>query len=192
MGTKYKKGQILNVDLQKIDCDTKALYGEHRVVVLHHKPSPYNVTLVAPVTTASSLQERGNIPNTYVPLLRHNYPMLLHHDSYVCLDAVVAIDSDKLNQYSKGSFKIDATLSDDDMLDLDMKLVLKFELDNYLDICVKENIKEVVLYIDDCIKESVSKLHKIIKEEEVLVLTIDVFKEFMSEIKETYKIKENV
>lgn len=188
MSTNLKKGQILNLNIKLKSKDSKILSGEHRVVVLHQKPSPYNIVIVAPITTAESLKKRNKIPDTYVKLDENDYLGILEHESYIMLDAIMSVDLLELENYIKSNKVINANLNDEDLFKLDAKIILKFELDKVVNRLVEENVKEVISYIDDYIKIAIEKLHNIIQDKETLNKTVDTFGSFIIDIKKQYKI----
>ncbi|HEY5588013.1 MAG TPA: type II toxin-antitoxin system PemK/MazF family toxin [Candidatus Paceibacterota bacterium] len=196
----YKKGQLLTYDFPKrktaIIKDSKVLCEFHRVVVLHQRPTPYDVVLVAPITKASSLSTKGSIPPNYVSLKKDDYPMFLDVDSYINLDMIIPVDLNELQDFYKGTskIKINATLNDLDLIELDYKIVITYELDKLIKKEVSESLEyeflNVITFIDKNIKEKIRKIVSKVNDYGLLNEIFDVLDTLINEIKENY-IKPN-
>lgn len=189
MSIKLKKGQFCKYDFKKYDKESKLLDGKHFAVILHTTNTPYNVALVAPITKAEALKSRDQIPDTYVELKCEKYNAVLTCDSYIDLDMILAVDLDNLECIYKGSLRVDSSLDNDDLVELDIKLVLKYELDKHFQNAITEEVKTIVEYIDDYIKNAIEKVTEIIKDSETLQQITNILISMVKEIKELYKIE---
>jgi len=180
----YKKGQILTyvfpprpieeIKNNKVIANynkSKVVSDYHRVVVLHTRTTPYKTVLVAPITSASGLFKKDSVPNNYVKVAFNDYLGVLDHDSFINLDMVMPVDEKELNDLERFNKKINAYLSAEDIYNMDFKLALTYELQDFLQSEVNNELKQefenVVEYIDKDIREKVNEIIKKIQDPEI-------------------------
>jgi|GEM_PF-2135098 len=187
----YKKGQILtytfkprvieeikNNKIVKNYEKSNVITDFHRVVVLHTRETPFRTVLVAPITSAGSLNVKASIPTNYVEIAYNDYPGVLDHDSYINLDMIMPVDEDELDELERFSKKFEANLDSSDIYKLDYRLTLTYELQDFfaseVDSELKQEIENVVEYIDKDIREKVNEIIKKIKEPEIKELLNEI------------------
>nr|WP_287567429.1 type II toxin-antitoxin system PemK/MazF family toxin [Paeniclostridium sp.] len=173
-----KKGSIVEFFFENRNENSKVINGQHRVVVLHSRETPYKTILIAPITTLESLDSQNRVPANYLKLDVKNYPFILEHDSYLNLDMMMVVDSKDLEAFERCGKKINATLNDDDLDNLDLKIAMTYELQNFVkkeeDRAVKEEVENIIEYMDTEIREKFDKIISLLKDEETINLLKEV------------------
>lgn len=193
----YKKGQLLTYEypMQKTYNirKTKTIVEFHRVVVLHQRQTPYQTVLIAPITKALSLSSTSKIPSNYIQLKQADYPFFLDVDSYINLDMISAVDSCELKELVKGASRtiITGTLTEQDLFDLDLKLVITYELDKFIErevsAEINDEISSLIEYIDVDIKDKIKELILKVNNYELLKDIFEIIDCLVNEIKLNYK-----
>lgn len=173
----YKKGDIFYYDFPKRETKntvkTRVIKDKHPVVVLHTRKTPYKTVLVAPITEPKTLVKNDKVPSNYVFLKKDNYPLLLTKDCYINLDHIMAIDEDELDRVKRNGMKVHGKLIEVDLYQVDFKLMLTYELQNYFknEKALDNNAyaKAIIQHIDINIKNDIEALldkHSIESKEE--------------------------
>lgn len=183
----FKKGQIVEYDFPKIEGNDSVLEGRHKAVVLFSRQTPYRTILIAPITTAESLDVRGEIPNNYVELKVENYIGILEHNSYINLDMIFPVDDTSIDELERYNKKIVKYLVEDDNEKLDYKIALTYELQKYLKKQINHEVQTIAEYIDTNIKEQIKKALEVIDNKEVFATIMYIIdNNLVSQLKEIY------
>lgn len=196
----YKKGDMFFYDFPKRKTEkiekTGVIYDEHRVVVLHKRETPHKTVLVAPITEPKNLIRSNAVPKNYVKLKKDDYPCMLTKDSYINLDHIMPIDEGELLKVSKKGVKILGTLKEVDLYQVDFKLMLTYELQDFFEnekaLDNNANIQVIIDHIDINVKKEIEELMDQfdIKEEEQRNKFINALDSLIDILKEYY-IKED-
>lgn len=187
----YKKGGILTYDfpprlIEEIENNktiknykkSNVINDYHRVIILHTRTTPYNIILVAPITSADKLALKNKIPENYVKLNQADYPGVLDKDSFINLDMIMPVDEEELQQLERYNKKFKADLNADDLYKLDYKIALTYELQAYLATEVDKDLKQefanIVEYIDVDIREKVTEIIRRIQDPEICELLLEI------------------
>ena len=185
----YKRGQILIYTYPENEA-SNIINGYHRVVTLHKRETPYNTILIAPITSAESLNVKDKIPSNYVKLLETDYPFVLDHDSYINLDMTISVDEEEINVLERYNKTITATLNDLDLYQLDYKITLTYELNRYLENEYSKRItlefENVITYIDESIKSRIADIILKSNSPDLLNDVIAVIDDLVNQLKTTY------
>lgn len=181
----HKKGQFVEYAFPKRPVTTikasKVMRDPHRAVILHKRETPYKLILIAPITTASSLESQGKIPLNYVRLGKGKYPFALTEDCYICLDNITVADEVELKQLTTPSnVPIQCVLDEFDLIQLDYKMVLTHELGKYLQTEIANEIESVIEYIKGSLSQRKIELLERAKTEKPEVLILEAFNYFDS------------
>jgi len=194
----FKKGQIITYSFPERQTEnglkSKIIQDFHRAVVLHKRETPFKTILIAPITKAGSLRNKGSIPSNYLELKKEYYPFVLEEDSYVNLDMTMPVDEEEIGDYEKGVFKVEAKLEDFDLYQLDYKITLTYELNKFikteLALELNREFENVLTFIDEEIKARIGEVLQSIDEPEALNKVVNLIDLLMEQIKEGY-IKPN-
>ncbi|MBY6838863.1 type II toxin-antitoxin system PemK/MazF family toxin [Clostridium botulinum] len=184
---KFKKGQIIEYSFPQIQGNDKVLTGKHKAVVLFSRDTPHRTALIAPITSAESLKENNKIPQNYLELKLNNYIGVLDHDSYVNLDMIFPVDDKEINELKKYNKKLEKTLIDYDLEQLDYKIALTYELQKYLKKQINNEVKTIVEYIDINVKEKIKKALVVIEDKTIFDTIMYIIEhDLIGELKEIY------
>lgn len=194
----YKKGQLLTYSFPQRQTtnviNSKVIRDFHRVVVLHKRQTPYHTILIAPITEANSLGSKNNIPPNYVKILKEDYPMFLDEDSYINLDMTMPVDESELMPLTKGisRIKLNGVLNPQNLVDLDYKMLITYELDSYVNQEVNKQIgtemDNIIEYISTDTKQQIISLFDNVSEKGTLKLVLAIIDNLISELKTNYNI----
>lgn len=190
----YKKGEILyyKYPIRKTENINKTgvIYGNHRSIVLHHRETPFNTVLVAPITKATSLKDKNKIPSNYLKLLFEDYPCALDEDSFINLDMTMVVDELDLIKLNKSSKIISAILNPSDLYQLDYKITLTYELNKYFENELNRELvrefNDVIEYIDIDIREQIENLISNVKDKEMVSDIFNIINSLIDTLKNTY------
>jgi alpha-amylase/alpha-mannosidase (GH57 family) len=160
-----KKGSIHSfVFDSKNTKEHKLIEGFHRIVVLHSRKTPYETWTIAPITSANALKLKNEIPENYVELKAVDYPCALDHDSYINLDMIMTLNKSDLKNLVIGEKKIKANLTPKDLKVLDFKIALSYELQNYINSQVSQEVENIVEYIDTDVRTKVETVLELLSD----------------------------
>ncbi len=191
---RYCKGQILVYHFPKRTVKklkkSNVIEEFHRVVVLHKRETPYKTVLVAPITKATSLSSKGNIPSNYVQILKSDYSAILDEDSYINLDMIMVVDFDDMDKYERYGKSVNVSLNIPDLYQLDYKLALTYELNEYFKFETEKEIQQemenIVEYIDVDIRNKLRDIITKITDKDVIKDIIEVIDTLVNSIKTNY------
>ncbi|MFB9974569.1 hypothetical protein ACFFJF_11470 [Allobacillus sp. GCM10007489] len=190
----FRKGSIITYTFpprptEHID-NSKVIRNYHRAVVLHKRKTPFKTVLIAPITKAISLKQRKEIPSNYVELKKENYPLVLVEDSFINLDMTMPVDEVELQNLTRGITKIDASLNEEDLNQLNYKITLTYELSNYirheLNHELNREFNNVITLIDRVIKPEIEDILLTKKDKDSLIEVEKILDFLIDEIKLNY------
>lgn len=190
----FEKGQIITYTFPSRPIEkaekSNVIEKYHRAVVLHKRETPFKTILIAPITKAASLKDKGIIPSNYVELNKADYPFALEEDSYINLDMTMPVDDVELVELGKGSYKISAKLEEFDLYQLDYKITLTYEINKFLNtelaLKINEEFESVITFIDEEIKVKIEQVLQSINNPKILAEVIGLIDLLLSQIKENY------
>ena len=190
----YQKGQILTYHFPERTVrrlkKSNIIVEYHRIVVLHKRQTPYNTVLIAPITKASALKSKSQIPSNYVELSKSDYPHILEEDSFINLDMTMPVDEKELNKLEKYGKNLSGKLHEGDAYQLDYKITLTYELSkfiqNELSNELHKEFENVVEFIDIDIREKIREI--VMKTNDITLVKdiIEVLDHLVLSIKKSY------